>query len=84
MAHKWNDDEVIPSKLSIRLSLLKVNGGDHNNIWYASSRLDMECIKGNRSREAAHSCHKDSKSFKPWQHNKPVLVQPILSEDLYG
>ena len=55
---------------SMRLTLLKANGRrcGWNGFDYVSSRMDHIALRCYRSRQACHSCKKDSKrTYRPWQ-----------------
>lgn len=53
----------VPQKASMRLTTLRNFGGELDNLW-DSPRFDSHV----RSRNAAHSCHKDYKvHYRPWQ-----------------
>lgn len=64
----------IPTHGSMRKTALKVLGGELGNLWDVPRWDD----RGTRSRTAAHSCHKDYRSYRPWQRASIKSIKDLV------
>ena len=72
------EEDTLPTHLGIRKSLLKANGRRKglDNLW-DSYRFDSF----RRSRSYAHPCHKDDRTYRPWQRDEMKTIRGVPDND---
>ena len=72
-------EDTLPTRLSMRKSLLKVNGRRKglNSMWDVR-RFDSPWV---RSRNAGHPCNKDDRTYRPWQRDEMKTIRGVPDND---